>query len=241
GLAPRIERALVNDCFACRKGKGSLAAAKRSQAMLSRFPWYVQVDVRSYFASIDHGILLEHLARLFRCPRLLALLARMLEAYSHQAGKGLPIGALTSQWFANLYLAPFDRYLQGQEHTLGMVRYMDDVVWWVRGDRRTSLVEARTWIHDRLGLELHRERIQRSRSGLTLVGYRVFADHLGLTSRRKRRYRMARRRWEQAFEAGWIDSAQLQARGDAALAICAHTRSRSFRRADLLRRPAVDA
>lgn len=135
-----LDRALVDDTYACRAGKGALAAVLRAQHHLRRWPWYAQIDIRSYFASIDHAILLTLLERRFKDRGLLALLARIVESHRAEPGRGLPIGALTSQHFANDYLAGLDRLLLEGCRVRGLVRYMDDLVWW--GDGKDAVRDA---------------------------------------------------------------------------------------------------
>lgn len=239
-LGPVLERGLVSDTYACRPGKGSLAAAVRAQQHARRFPWYANVDVRGYFASIDHGILLGMLERRFRDRGLLALCRRILAAHETAPGKGLPIGALTSQHFANLYLGPLDRFLLEDLRVSGMVRYMDDIVWWcgTRAQVRAALAAVTDFVGERLALVLRGPGIvQRSERGLSFLGYRVFPGTLRLSRRRRQRYRLARQRWEAAYRDGVVDARGLQAGYAAALAITAHADAASFRREDLRRRP----
>jgi len=124
-VGPVLERALVDDTFACRTGKGTLAAVQRSQHHVRRFPWYAKLDIRQYFASVDHEILKGQLRRRLKPGPLLTLLDRIIDAHQDAPGKGLPIGALTSQVFANFYLTPLDRFLLETCKVAGMVRYMD--------------------------------------------------------------------------------------------------------------------
>jgi len=124
-VGPVLDRGLVADTYACRTGKGALAAVRRAQHHLQRWPWYAKIDIRSYFANIDHAILGELLARRFKDQPLLALMARIINAHHAAPGKGLPIGALTSQQFANYYLSGLDRLLLEACRVRGFVRYMD--------------------------------------------------------------------------------------------------------------------
>lgn len=200
--------------------------------------------MRAYFASIDHGILRTLIARRFKNPSLLALCDAVLTRVPAASGLGLPIGALTSQWFANLYLDGFDRHLLGKAPVRAMVRYMDDVVWWCgsRAEARATLDEATRWLleHRRLTVKPG-ARIARSDQGLSFVGFRVFAGTLRLLLRRKRRYTAARGRWESRFARGDIDASMLQAGYASALAITHDADATGWRRAQLKRRPPVDA
>mgnify|MGYP002378202041 CR=1 FL=1 len=243
-MGPVLERSLVADTFACRVGKGTLAAVLRAQHHLRRHPWWVKVDMRAYFASIDHGILRDLLARRFKHPQLHALCARVLAATPDGLGRGLPIGALTSQHFANVYLDALDRHLLEHLKVRGMVRYMDDVLWWCESQTtaRVTLEEVRgfLWRVRRLALKPD-VRIGQSAQGVTFLGFRVLPGQLRMALRRRRRYTAARRRWEQRYAAGAVDARVLQAGYDAALAITAHADAVAWRRAELARRPPVDA
>lgn len=242
-MAPVLERSLVDDTFACRTGKGTLAAVHRAQAHARRSPWFVKADVRSYFASIDHGVLAGLLRRRFRDPGLLGLCERVLSRVPDGPGRGLPIGALTSQWFANVYLDGLDRWLLEGARVRGMVRYMDDVVWWCddRAEAHATLGHARDYLARERRLELRdNAQIGRSECGVPFLGFRVSPGTLRLSLRRRRRYRIARAWWEGAFARGAIGEHALQAGYSSALAITAHAHARDYRAAELRRRPPVD-
>ena len=127
---PVLEGAMVRMSFACRPGKGVLAAVERAQAAIQRYPWYVKIDIRGDFPSIDYGILLALLERRFKGTGFLGLLRRIVEGYEDAPRKGLPIGALTSQYFANDYLDGLDRHILEVLRARDHARYMDDVLWW---------------------------------------------------------------------------------------------------------------
>lgn len=243
-MGPPLDRALVDDTFACRVGKGTLAAVRRAQEHLRAHPWYVQVDVRGYFASIDHGITLDVIARRFKHPSLLALCARILARTPGEPGRGLPIGALTSQYFANSYLDALDRHLLERLRVGAMVRYMDDIVWWCasRAQAQETLADVREYLLRARALVLKPDaRIARSEEGVEFLGFHVGCGRLGLSRRRRRRYKAARRRAERLYAEGRIDASSLQRRYDAALAITAHADVIAWRRAELCRRPPLDA
>ena len=91
-IGPVLDRALVDDSFACRAGKGTLAATVRVHEHVRRFPWYAKMDVRAYFASIRHSILMERVRRRIKGDDVLALLDRIVAAHGEGSGLGLPIG-----------------------------------------------------------------------------------------------------------------------------------------------------
>ena len=188
---PFFERAQIFDSFACRRGKGTRAALFRAQQFTRRYPWFLKLDVRKYFHSIDHERLKQQLQRLFKDRKLLGLLDAVLDGCPLQPGLGLPIGNLTSQFFANHYLAGMDRYLKEELRAAGYVRYMDDFVLWGRSTQELSAWErqARAFCRERLGLELKPPCINRSLAGLPFLGFLVRPSGLRLTSRSCRRIR----------------------------------------------------
>jgi hypothetical protein len=157
---PVLERAAIFDSYACRSGKGQLAAVRRAAAYAGRYGWFLKMDIRKYFDSVDHGVLRGLLRRKFKDAAVLALFDQVLASYQTAPGRGLPIGNLTSQHFANFYLSPLDRLVKeslrgadqergserGHSCPLGLrlgatqadknvrapayVRYMDDFVVW---------------------------------------------------------------------------------------------------------------
>jgi len=245
-MGPVLDRALIADTFACRVGRGALAAVYRAQQHTRAHPWFVKVDMRGYFASIDHTILLGVLARRFKNPALLGLCERIVRQAppcGTAADRGLPIGALTSQFFANSYLDGFDRFLLEQQRVDGVVRYMDDVVWWcaTREQARDTLAAARAFLTEHRRLTIKPDaRIGRSVAGVTFLGFRILPCALRLSLRRRRRHRAARRWWEAHFVAGRADSLQLQRGYDSAHAIVQHAASLPWRRLELARRPPLD-
>ncbi len=110
---PDFERWLIDDTFACRKGKGRIAALLRAQAFARRHAYFLKIDIRKYFDSVPHANLLRtsvlrasRIGRCWHCSR------RSLRGFRPGMGIGLPIGSLTSQHFANFYLGWFDRFVK---------------------------------------------------------------------------------------------------------------------------------
>ena len=231
-VGPVLERSLVDDTFACCKGRGTLAAVHRCQQHVRRFLWYAKMDVRQYFASIDHGVLKQRLARKFKSRRLLQLFGRIIDAHSNGPGHGLPIGSLTSQCFANFYLGGLDRFLLEDCRVRGIVRYMDDFIFWGDSRREVAVVEraSREFLFESLRLTAKPDQqINRSSSGVTLCGFRIFPGTIRLAASRRRRFRLVKRRWERAWLEGRIDARQLQRGYDAARAIVIHADAGNWR------------
>jgi len=134
-----LERPLIDGTFACRQGKGQHRAALAARQFAARFPFFLKMDIRKYYDTIDHVRVADQLRRIFKDAALLRFFDRLLRTYHTQPGRGLPIGNLTSQYLANLYLSPLDHFVNRQLCCSSYVRYMDDIVLW--GTRQ----QVRTW------------------------------------------------------------------------------------------------
>jgi retron-type reverse transcriptase len=181
-LEPIFERTFIFDSYATRKGKGSHRAVRRAQAFLQQHGWYLKLDVEKYFDSIDHGILMELIARKVKDARLLRLLERIIHnsdvSRGLEEGKGLPIGNLTSQFFANVYLNALDHHVKDKRGEKAYIRYMDDMVVFAdsRDQLRETLKDIEEYIAENLKLRI-KERatcINTRLHGLPFLGYRIF-------------------------------------------------------------------
>ena len=163
------------------------------------------MDVRKYFDSVPHGRLFARLQRIFKDSRLLDLLGRIIESHSHDAGRGLPIGSLTSQHFANFYLGFFDRFVKERLRIKGYVRYMDDFVLWSDSTQELKRIEAATagYLSDELDLQVKRcSHINRTEQGLGFLGCRVYPGRLELNKQSRLRFRRKLRALEAAYHDG---------------------------------------
>ena len=243
-VGPVLEDSLVADTFACRIGKGAIAAARRAQHFSRRYAWFGKLDVRHYFASICHTRLLGMLEQKFKDRQLLDLLQRIVRACPSEPGRGLPIGALTSQSFANFYLNRLDRLLLEGRQVRGLVRYMDDVVWWCdsKADVRAVADAAEEFLHEHLSLQIRPPlQVNQTVRGIPICGFRVFPGRQLLSQRRRKLYCRGRRRWETKFDQGLIDAQQLQSGYSATLGITLHANASAWRMEQLRRQPPLDS
>ena len=152
-LGPVFERRFISDSCACRVGRGTHAAVRRAQHFSRRFPWVLKADIRKFFPSMDHQILVDLVARTIKDPHVLALVELLVRHSNRQEpvldwfpgddlltpgerARGLPIGNQTSQFFANIYLNPLDHFVKEQLQIQGYVRYVDDFLLFA-ADRQT--------------------------------------------------------------------------------------------------------
>lgn len=231
---PYFENRLVPWTYACRKGKGRLAALAMAGRHCKKYDWYLKLDIRKYFDSVPHNCLLECLEGLFKDRALLTLLKRIIGSYETQPGRGLPIGNLTSQHFANFYLNGLDRFLE-RRATGGAcagVRYMDDAVFWAQSKECLAAIrsELRSFLPARLGLGLKQERIGRVTSGVPFLGCRVFARHRELNRRARVRFMRNVALIDRLLTENRLTESEAQERSTALFSHAASARSLGFRR-----------
>jgi retron-type reverse transcriptase len=232
-LEPLYERRFIHDSYACRIGKGTHRALDRCTYFARRYPFVLQCDVARFFPSVDHEVLRGILGRALRDERTLGLIDRILRnglgILDEQAlqvwfpgddllaplrPRGLPIGNLTSQFWANVYLNELDQYVKRELKVDGYVRYADDFL--LFGERKAGLWEQRARVIQFLaGLRLspnhHSFQVFPVRAGIDFLGFRVYPDHRRLLPRTVRLARQRMRRLSRLYSAGEVQAARVSA------------------------------
>ena len=223
-LTPIYEHVFIHDSYATRPLKGTHAAIKRAQKFIRRWPWYLKLDIEKYFDSVDHNILKAFLERKIKDRKLLELLDRIIRN-THMPGKGLPIGNLTSQFLANVYLDPLDHEIKDHIGVRGYLRYMDDFV--LFGNTKKYLsdlkINIEQFLADRLSLTLKAGAtcLNRSNHGLSFLGMRIFPGIIRIRSENRRRSLKRMRHKFEKWVDGIIDEEEL---AQSMASICGHLR-----------------
>lgn len=186
-----FERFQLDCSYATRPGKGTYAALERALAYNARCTWYLKLDVRKFFDSIPHEGMIARLRQKFKDGALLALFERIIRSYATTPGRGLPIGNLTSQYFANYYLAFVDHLVRDELGHTPYVRYMDDMVLWHDDKRKLKALgrQVADFLDSELALELKIWQLNYGSRGLPFLGYRLYDGRVRLSQRAKRRFR----------------------------------------------------
>ncbi|MCO5206234.1 MAG: reverse transcriptase/maturase family protein [Anaerolineae bacterium] len=208
-IEPIFERSFIDDSYANRVGKGTHRALDRCQQFMRRYPYVLACDIRQFFPAVDHAILYEILCRKVNDAAVQRLIRLILasgegvlrEAYTQVwfAGddllaalrpKGLPIGNLTSQFWANCYLNPFDHFVKRELCCHAYVRYVDDLALW--SDSKDQLWEWKAALETRLArlrLTIHPGACPRPvTDGIGFLGFHVFPERRRLKNRKAVRY-----------------------------------------------------
>ncbi|MFH7243553.1 MAG: reverse transcriptase domain-containing protein [Spirulina sp.] len=192
-IVPLIERSFIDDSYANRIGRGTHRALKRAVHFAGSSRYVLQCDVQKYFPSLDHSILKAQLRQRIKCRDTLWLIDTIIDNSNPQTSAltyfpgdtlltplerraGLPIGNLTSQFFANVYLNGLDHFIKEQLHIRKYLRYVDDFL--LFAEDRQQLVDARAAINTyltELRLNLHPAKTQlfETQHGLNFVGFRL--------------------------------------------------------------------
>lgn len=189
-LGPVLELGAMPHSYACREGRGQHRALAQARTWTRRTDWYVKVDVQRYFDSIDQALLRDRLGGRFRERAILRLFDQVLDSYHVTPGRGLPIGALTSQYLANFYLDGVDAQLLATGLCSRFLRSMDDLVIWQAPRHVASvqhtLLEA---LAERHLQPRHGGEVNRCTQGVPLLGFVVYPDRVRLNRLGRRRFR----------------------------------------------------
>lgn len=198
-LYPFFDRTWIADSYSCRDNKGTHRAMNRFRAFAfkvsknhTRNCWVLKCDIRKFFASIDHDILMEVLRLYITDVCTLSLLQGIIDSFqSTGTGKGLPLGNLTSQLLVNIYMNEFDQFAKHSLKGKCYIRYADDFVFISesRGELQVLLPRIQDFLITRLALNLHPKKvsIETFVSGVDFLGWVHFKDHRTMRTSSKRR------------------------------------------------------
>lgn len=225
-LNPYYTKGYVTDSFACIEGRGAHQAIQRLHYWLKqvgRKPdkyFYLKLDISKYYYRVDHDALVDILSRKIKDIKLMNVLEDIIRCKTHSFGlpieatledidvrldnKGMPIGNLTSQMFANIYLNELDQYIKRKLRIHYYIRYMDDVI--ILHESKEELHKIKNQIEEflmeKLKLNLNNKTAIRPVTlGIEFVGYKVWNTHIKLRKstslKMKRRLKYLKKQYEQ--------------------------------------------
>jgi RNA-directed DNA polymerase len=201
-LYPLFDAAFIFNSYSCRTGKGTHKAFKRLQSFTRTCSqnyikpcFALKCDIHKFFDTIDHGVLMGLLEKRIKDKGTLDLLRLIVSSFEVQPGKGMPIGNLTSQLFANVYMDPLDKFVKHKLKAKYYLRYADDFL--ILANTGSELmgyfVEINRFLKEELKLAIHPNKISLRKFawGVDFVGY-VARPHHSLP-RRKTTKRMVKK------------------------------------------------
>ena len=198
-LYPFFDKVFCSDSYSCRLNKGAHKAINRFRDFAYkvgrndiRTCWVLKCDIKKFFSSIDHEILLDILRQYISDKDILWLLDRIVNSFhSSEFGVGLPLGNLTSQLLVNIYMNEFDQFVKHKLKIKYYTRYADDFVILSdnRGEFESYVKVIQSFLNVGLRLKLHPNKvfIETIYSGVDFLGWVHFSDHRILRTKTKRR------------------------------------------------------
>lgn len=192
-----FDKKFIDQSYGCRIGKGTLKCANKCQEYMRKYSgeeYYLQMDFKKYYYSIDREILLKSIEHLLPVPDVIDLLSLFI--FTDKKSSGLGIGNLLSQLFGLIYLNRFDHYIKRVLKAKHYLRYVDDSV--IIGltqqeakDLKEHLVE---WCFDFLKLSFSKIKIHKIKKGINFVGYRTWRSKRFIRKKALQNFRIAIRK-----------------------------------------------
>ncbi len=197
-LYPFFSKTFIAHSYSCQAGKGTHRALGDFRVMTNKVSknntktcWVLQCDIRKFFDSIVHKILLDILDDYIVDKKIIWLLENIINSFSVKPDKGLPLGNLTSQLLVNIYMNVFDQYVKHELKVKYYIRYADDFVFLAdnKEELLSILPKIKEFLSKRLSLELHPHKIHIKTlvNGIDFLGWVHFPRHRVLREKTKNR------------------------------------------------------
>ena len=211
-IEPIFEKCFIHDSYANRKGKGTLNAIKRFEFFKrkasknnSRAAFVFKADISRYFDTVNHKLLLQAIKKRIKDKNILWLIKIILGNYSVcNSAKGMPLGNLTSQFFANVFRNEVDKFVKHKLRAKFYIRYVDDFVIlhedkYVLNSYKSKIEK---FLRNELGLKLHpsKSRIMPLRKGVDFLGFRNFYYYKLLRKANLRKAKRKLRLFKESFD-----------------------------------------
>lgn len=221
-IEPIFDKGFIFDNYACREGKGTHRAIKRLEKFLKAISdsvgglmeekiYCLKCDISKYFDSINHEILLKIIEKKIADKNTLRLIREILSSsYEKEPGTGIPIGNLTSQLFANVYLNELDQFVKRTLRIKYYVRYMDDFLLLNNDKKELHGIkkQIQVFLRDKLKLELHPKKanIFPTEKGIDFLGYQIFWDYKLLRKSTVKRFMKRTKIYQKRLHQGVMNS-----------------------------------
>lgn len=229
---PYFENQQINESYATRTDKGTYKALEKAEYFSKHYKYYLKCDIRKYFDSISHLILNEKLNKMFKDQQLLTIFESIIGSYKVQENKGLPIGNLTSQYFANFYLSELDRFIKNNLLIKPYVRYMDDFILWSNNAQQLTQIgeQIEIFLNRFLSLSLKLKYTNTTSHGLNFLSYRIFDNRIELQQKSKKRFIKKLKKYETNIASGTYTQAEYQQHITPLIAFTEHASAKGFRK-----------
>jgi retron-type reverse transcriptase len=243
-LNPIFEPTFIPNSFSCRVGKGTHKGVEKVTEMIrtesrnnTRPCYALKCDVRKFFNSIDHTVLLEILGQRIKDEKVMSLMSEVVGSFDAVRTnlfdrKGVPIGNLTSQIFANVYMNEFDQFVKQELKVKHYARYTDDFIL-ISSDKahlEKLLPPMQDFLRTRLYLELHPKKVTLTthHRGIDFLGYVILPEHIKMRSKTKKRIPSKLRERVELYKNGVISELSLKSTMQSYMGVISHADAYEF-------------
>ena len=237
-----FDKRFIHDSFANRMRKGTINAVKRFDEFKRKVSqnntvrcYVLKADVKSYFDTVNHRILLGILGKRIKDERVMWLIKRILDNHKGEnTNKGMPLGNLTSQFFANVYLHELDQFVKHKLRAKYYIRYVDDFV--ILHQSRKVLEEYKqqtdVFLREKLDLKLHPDKSQvlKLEKGVGFLGFRVFYHHKLLVKKNMRKFEKRMEQMKYEYKDEKLDREKVIEKFEGWLAYATHANTYKYRK-----------
>jgi len=241
-IEPLFDKRFIHDSYANRKGKGTLNAIKRLDQFKRKVTrnntincFVLKADIKHYFETVNHEALIKIIKRVVSDEQLIKLIKLILNNHQGKVkGYGMPLGNLTSQFFANLYLNELDQYVKHELRVKYYLRYVDDFL--ILSQSKGKLEEYKENINQflkkHLLLELHpdKTRIKRLNRGIKFLGYRVFYHHKLICKKNLRKHKSKLEAMRKDYVKGLLEREKIIEKLNGWLAYTSHANTHKYQK-----------
>ena len=240
-LYPIFDKHFIFNSYSSRIGKGTHKASKRLFIALRkesknwRRPVFaLKCDIRKFFDSIDHNILFELIKKKISDEDTLLLIDKILKSFEKLPNVGLPLGNVTSQLFANIYLNELDQFVKHKFKVKSYFRYADDFI--ILSDNESELLnllrDIKVFLKEKLKLDLHPGKvfIRKLKQGVDFVGYVVLPNAVVLRTKTKRRILKKLKSAEKKLLAGEISEENFTQIKASYMGVLKHCKNKEIKR-----------
>lgn len=241
-IEPVFDKRFIHDSFANRLRKGTLNAIKRFDYFKRKVSknntikcYVLKADIKSYFDTVNHKILLQILSKKIKDERVIWLIRKILANHKGEYhNKGMPLGNLTSQFFANVYLNELDQFIKHKLRAKYYIRYVDDFVMFHQSRKvlQEYKEEIDCFLRDNLDLRLHPDKSQvlKLEKGISFLGFRVFYHHKLLVKKNMRKFEKKMEQMKHLYREGKIEREKVIEKFEGWLAYASHANTYKYRK-----------
>ena len=233
------ERQFIFHSFSGRKGKGTHLGITHLHRMIKKAshngkkPCYaLKMDIKSFFDTIDHRILKNLIQQRIHDKKILTLIFKIIESFTIAPFKGLPIGNITSQILANIYLHEFDLFIKHILRESYYLRFCDDCLFLSQNKNHLAflITPIRKFLFQNLTLDLHPQKlfIRKATQGTDFLGYNLFLKHRLVRTKTKKRLKRKLKKAYKSFVLGKIDVSSMDQKLQSYLGILSHAQEHTF-------------